>query len=277
MALGEGQFFQFEQRLSDSPLVERVWRTRSERPGEFMSLAASQRELVVMRHNGRLTLTLRPPGTRAAMTHCAIEAEWFGIILRLGAYLPHLPVGDQPDGSLDLPGAADRSFWLQGAAWEYPTYDNADAFVARLVREGLLVCDPVVAAALRRERQALSPRRVQHRFVRATGLSLGTIRQIERARRATLLLQQGVPIIETALRAGYADQAHLTRSLRRFIGQTPSRLLDPDRAAPTSLLFKTAEVPDAMMDHGLVAEPGGHSLAADGAGWQRWARTGSAR
>lgn len=241
--------FQFEERWSDAPLVERVWRTRSERPGEFVSLAASHRELVVMRRAGRLTLTLRGPETSAATVDCGIEAEWIGIIFKLGAYLPHLPNGDKPDGSLDLPQAGERRFWLQGAAWEYPTFENADAFVARLVREGLLVCDPVVGAALQGQPQALSPRRVQHRFVRATGLSLGVMRQIERARHATFLLQRGVPILETALRTGYADQAHLTRSLRRFIGQTPSRLLALGPDAATSLLFKTDGWADATL-HG---------------------------
>ena len=38
--------FEFEERGSDSALVERIWRTRNERAGEFVSLAASHRELV---------------------------------------------------------------------------------------------------------------------------------------------------------------------------------------------------------------------------------------
>ncbi|WP_244422604.1 hypothetical protein [Ktedonobacter racemifer] len=54
-------------------------------------------------------------------------------------------------------------------------------------------------------------------------------RQIERARSATLLLQQGVSIPDTILEAGYYDQPHLTRSLTRFIGQTPAELLHHSR------------------------------------------------
>ena len=246
--------FHFEEQPSDSPLVECIWRTRSERPGTFTALAASHRELVVMRHNGRLKLTLRPPETKASTVNCSIEAEWFGIILKLGTYLPHLPDGIQPDGSFDLPQATDSTFWLHGAAWEYPTYDNADTFVARLVREGLLVRDPIVEAALRQEPQAVSPRWVQHRFVRATSLTQGAVRQIERARYATTLLQQGVPILETTARAGYADQAHLTRSLKHFIGQTPARLLRPDHPASTSFLFKTDPQPDDTMRHESAVE-----------------------
>ena len=44
----------FEDRPSDSPFVERVWRCHSERAGTFLSVAASHCELVVTRHRGRV-------------------------------------------------------------------------------------------------------------------------------------------------------------------------------------------------------------------------------
>jgi AraC-like DNA-binding protein len=53
-------------------------------------------------------------------------------------------------------------------------------------------------------------------------LTRGTIRQVRRAERAVELLDRGVPALEVTRRAGYADQPHLTRSLKRFVGQTPS-------------------------------------------------------
>jgi AraC-like DNA-binding protein len=137
---------------------------------------------------------------------------------------------------------------LHGAAWQFPTFDNADTFVARLVREGLLVRDPVVGAALRDQPHVLSPRSVQRRFVRATGLSQGVVRQIERARYAAILLQAGMSAADTAARLGYADQPHLTRSLRRFIGQTPARLARPDNPEQLSLLYKTEAIPFDTMD-----------------------------
>jgi methylphosphotriester-DNA--protein-cysteine methyltransferase len=65
---------------------------------------------------------------------------------------------------------------------------------------------------------------VQRRFQRATGMSHGLIAQIERAQRAAALLAQGVSILDTVEQAGYADQPHLTRSLRRFVGRTPAEL-----------------------------------------------------
>jgi AraC-like DNA-binding protein len=38
------------------------------------------------------------------------------------------------------------------------------------------------------------------------------------------LLQQGVSILDTVYEVGYADQAHMTRSLKRLIGQTPTQI-----------------------------------------------------
>jgi AraC-like DNA-binding protein len=66
---------------------------------------------------------------------------------------------------------------------------------------------------------------VRHRFQRATGLSRNQIEQVERAQRAELLLRQGASILDTVEAVGYADQPHLTRSLKRWIGHTPAHLL----------------------------------------------------
>ena len=56
---------------------------------------------------------------------------------------------------------------------------------------------------------------------------------------ATLLLKQGVSIIDTILEAGYFDQAHLTRSMKYFIGQTPAQILRQSQPEQLSFLYKT--------------------------------------
>ena len=92
---------------------------------------------------------------------------------------------------MTLPAATSRSFWLNGSAWEYPDFENADTFVARLVRKGIIVRDAGVEAALARQPGRLPIRSTQRHFLRATGISHRTVRQIERARYATTLLKQG--------------------------------------------------------------------------------------
>ena len=120
---------------------------------------------------------------------------------------------------------------------------NADMFVKRLARQELLVRDPIIESALRGEPQDLSPRSVQRHFLYATGVTQGSIRQIERARYATVLLQRGISISDVVDQAGYADQAHLTRSLKYFIGKTPVQIVCKSEPEQLSLLYQTEFIP----------------------------------
>jgi len=54
---------------------------------------------------------------------------------------------------------------------------------------------------------------------------------------------QGVSLLDTIEQAGYYDQPHLTRSLGRFIGQTPAQLLHHSRPEQLSFLYKTTLFP----------------------------------
>lgn len=232
--------FNFEERLSDSPFVERIWRSQTERTGPFLSIATSHWEMVVSKYHGNTTVTVRGSETKVTPIDVTFTGgEYVGIIFKHGTVLPYLPADAIVDGDVDLPGASSKSFWLNGLSWQFPTYDNADTFVDRLVRKGVLVRDPIVQSAMRGEPQELSPRSVQRHFIQATGLTQGTLRQITRARQATILLQEGTSILDTVDRVGYADQAHLTRALKYFIGQTPTQITRKIEPVQTSLLFKT--------------------------------------
>jgi len=232
------KFLFFDERPSDSPFVERVWRCRSERADTFLSIAEARWEMVVTRLHGRTILTVRGPETNAATIDCPAEGEWVGVRFKLGTFMPRLPVKNLLDRKdVNLPQATKRSFWLNGSPWEYPDFENAETFVNRLVRNGLIAIDLSVDAALQGHRKELSLRSVQRHFLQATGMTHGTIRQIERARYATNLLRQGVSILDTVHEAGYLDHAHLTRSLSHFIGQTPTQIIRAEEQL--SFLYKT--------------------------------------
>jgi AraC-like DNA-binding protein len=224
------ELFTFDLRSSRSPLIEQTWQTRSEPEQSFISVAVSHWEMVVTRQRGAAWLTVRGPETKATTAPVPEDAEFFGIQFSLGTFMPGLPPGQLADSGLTLPPATSTSFWLDGARWELPGPANADVFVDRLVRAGLLARDPVVPAALQGEAGGLSRRSVERRVSRATGLTLGTIGQIKRAERAVDLLRLGRSPLDVADQAGYADQPHLTRSLRRFVGRTPSQVATSPRA-----------------------------------------------
>jgi AraC-like DNA-binding protein len=224
--------YSFEVRASDSPFVEKIWRTQTTRPGSFISTAESHWEMVVSRYQGKTAITVRGPETKASPADASeVGAEYLGIVFKHGAFMPHLPIINLLDrNDANLPEASSRSFWLHGSAWEFPNFENADDFVVRLVRQELLAQEPVVEVVLQNRPLEMSLRSVQRRFLRATGLTRGTIEQIQRAHQAAAILEQGLSIVDAVYGAGYTDQPHLTRSLKRFLGRTPAQLLRADDA-----------------------------------------------
>jgi hypothetical protein len=188
-------------------------------------MAACHWVMVVTRLEGKTFLTVRGPETKATMADLPPEGEWFGVLFKLGTFMPLMRSSDLRDrNDVTLPNATKRSFWLNGSAWEFPNFENMETFVDRLVRSGLIMSDRTVEGALRGELQDVTTRTEQRRLLQITGLTRGAIHQIERARRATVLLRQGRPILDVVHEAGYYDQAHLTRSLQRFVGQSPARI-----------------------------------------------------
>lgn len=230
-----------EERQSDSPFVERIWRSRNESAGTFISLADIHWGIVVTKLGGQTTLTVRGPETKATTAYAPADAEFIGIQFKAGTLMPKFPARTLMDRcDINLPGASSQSFWLNGESWQFPDYENADTFVERLAGGELLTHDPVVNSILAgKALTTLSLRTMQRRFLHATGLTAGAVNQIGRARHATALLKEGLSILDVVERLGYADQPHLTRSLKHYIGQTPAQIADEGREARLSFLFKT--------------------------------------
>jgi hypothetical protein len=232
-------FIHFDaDRRSDSPYIERVWSCHSDAGGSFLAVASTHWELVVTRLGGQTTVTVHGPETRAREVQCPANGEWFAIRFRAGTFMPAFPVSQLLNGNdVNLPGAFRNRFRLDGTPWEFPDNDTAETFVARLAKRGLITCDPAVTAVLEGDSTPIANRRTQRHFLLATGMSHTAIRQIERARQATQLLRDGLSPTEAAHEAGYFDQAHLTRSLRRLVGLTPARIARGERQL--SFLYKT--------------------------------------
>lgn len=216
----------YEERSSDSPYVNLVTRGWTARAGSVIRPAESHWHLVLVRVQGLVLALAVGPLPRSGRAVWGADAEILWLRFELGVFMPHLPVTDLLDQETLLPSAAGRSFWLKGSAWEVPNFENADTFVNRLVRDEVLVYDPTINTALRDQLQpdALAPRTVRYRFLRSTGLTQTTIRQMQRAQQAEALLKQGVSILDTVDELGYFDQPHLTRALKQFVGYTPAQI-----------------------------------------------------
>lgn len=214
-----------EERKSDSPYIETVTRGRTASDGWTIRPAEVHWHMVLLKLNGNLQLLVVGPWTSSGVISYGAGAELLWIKFKLGTYMPHLPVQGYRDVETSLPNAASRSFWLKGSTWQFPSYENVETFINRLAREEVLARDPIVDAVLQGDRQDdLSPRTVRHRFLQATGVTQGLIRQMERAQRAATLLERGASILDTVFETGYFDQSHLTRSLKQLIGFTPTQI-----------------------------------------------------
>jgi AraC-like DNA-binding protein len=60
-------------------------------------------------------------------------------------------------------------------------------------------------------------------FRRAFGTSPDRYRTLRRLELARAAIESGVPLVEAAARAGFADQSHMTRQFKRAYGLTPAR------------------------------------------------------
>lgn len=213
----------FETRLSDSPYVEAVTRGFTASDGTTVRPAECAWHLVFTRYHGKMHPIVVGPLSSSGVISYGEGAEILWIKFRLGTFMPHLPTRNFLNHEVLLPDGASHSFWLNGSTWQYPDFENVETFVDWLARDDVLARDPVVNTALQDQLPTIPSRTLRHRFLRATGLTRTHIYQFERAQRAAALLQQGVSILDTVHKAGYFDQPHLTRSLKRFIGRTPTQ------------------------------------------------------
>jgi len=216
---------EFDHRESHSPHVERIWRSRSRQGGFFLSMAESSIEFVFTRLPEFSAVTLRGPVSKGVLVECPPNGEWLAVRFRLGTYLPQIATATLIDHqNIHLPMLPDGRFWFSGQAWEIPSYDNAENFVARLARAGVIARSHATDAAIEGDCGRMSLRSVQRHFRHVTGMTLSSYQQIERARHAAALLMDGSSVLDATFDAGYFDQAHLTRSVKQLIGTTPARL-----------------------------------------------------
>jgi len=211
-------------READSPFVQAV--TSWVIGNEDRSMAAPDGcwDLVVLKQDGRTNILLTGQTTRAVPLPFAPGDEIMTISFKASTFLSFIPAISILDRGILLPKTRN-SFQLASDVFEIPTFENAESFVQSLVKKEHLYQDKVVEELLQDHPQAYSPRSIQRRFLRATGMTQKYFRQIQRARQAAALLQNGIPAAGVAFETGYADQPHMSRSLKRILGRTPTEIV----------------------------------------------------
>ncbi|WP_330232756.1 AraC family transcriptional regulator [Nocardia sp. NBC_00508] len=214
----------FETRASDSPWIASVWTCRSEQVAEMTSVATETWGLVFWEQEGTAYAGVTGPESRTGTAPVPESATFVGIQFAVGTSPRAVAAPSLVDSGILLPDVTHRTFWLDGARWETPHPDDAEALVHRLVRDGVVIHDRLVAQTLRGHRPAVTDRTLERRFRAATGLTRGAVRQIGRARTAAALLTSGEAESDVVGTLGYYDEPHLARALRRYVGRTARQL-----------------------------------------------------
>ena len=214
-----------EERASESPYVQTIMHGWTLDAGSTIRPAESHWHMVFVKEAGNFHPLLVGALTSSGKVSWGKGAEILWIKFKLGTFMPHLSAKQFVNTEMPMPEATGQTFWLKSATWQCPNFENVEGFVNRLVQQEILVHDPIVDAVLEEQPQAMAERTIRHRFLRATGLSQCHLRQHERAQQAAARLRQGVTILDTVYELGYFDQPHLIRSLKHFVGQTPSQII----------------------------------------------------
>lgn len=214
-------------RPSNHPFIETVWDSKNVTDGTYVATPDGAWDLIVMiEKDGSRQVMLTGQATKP--TTVPYRAGTGSVVISFipGAYLSHLTGEEMIDLIEMLPNFDETHFNLAGHTFEIPSYDTVELLVEKMITAGILKHDNVVDTILEGDQKAISPRVAQRHFVKATGMTQSYLMQIRRAQEAVRLLQKGEKPIDVALNAGYSDQPHLAKSLKKIMGSSPSNVND---------------------------------------------------
>jgi Helix-turn-helix domain len=213
--------FTYEEKQSQSPLVDFIWRTEDLTNGVYVASADARWDMIFTRsQDGKTRVLLCGPSFKTAQVPYSPGNKHIGICYKPWAIFTDIPITTMLNVTRALPMPSEDTFVMQGVTWKFPTYENIDEFVAEQEKRGLLKADPIIRDVLENKPVNMSLRSIQRHFTKTIGMSPRRVRQINSARKAVQLLQQGNTLSEVAYELNYADLPHMTRMLRRFTGYT---------------------------------------------------------
>lgn len=215
----------WEQRTSSSPEIRTLWRAFADESADYTDEASEHWGLSFIRRvDGSLGAEFAGPRIEGLPIRSSTGESYWGVELAAHVVIPGVDKALLRGAIAGLP-VADGRVTIAGSSYPIPMWEDLEPFVSRLRGDGVVVADADIRRALSGDDRGLSRRSWQRRFWSVTGLRRKEIERLDRSRRAYRLLSEGVPPAEVAIAVGYADQAHLTRELRRIRGETPARIL----------------------------------------------------
>ena len=226
----------YREHLVSSPLVSCTWEQRTVDAYEQRVVPDGCVDLIWSGDR----LTIAGPDTRARLVALAPGTRMVGVRLRPGiaGEVLGLPAGELRDVAPDageVLGRDQAEVLLTALAGGGAGADHHAILLAAIARRGVSGPDLLVRAAVAaldrpHARVAavaaglgLSARQLQRRVTDAVGYGPKTLARVLRFRRLQAL--PAGPLVELALEAGYADQAHMTVEVTELAGIPPVRFL----------------------------------------------------
>ncbi len=225
---GEGQNLDFigRKRPSDSPYIYWVWTGIAQRTGTQTIYADGNLDMAIIKRGAITKFLLSGPTTKAHTVSYEAGDEIVGIRFERGVHLSDLPTDSIVDQDIFLPTVGKCAFNFHGTFLSFPSFDTVESFIDKLAKLKMIQRDIVVEDTMSGRPPRIDIRTVQRHFLRATGMSPHYILQIQRAEQALALLQHDPSLSRVAHDTGFSDQAHMTRSFKYLLGNTPGRLRD---------------------------------------------------
>ena len=212
-------------RESGSPHVGVVWWAQIDSDADYVDAANEFWGLSFgVLADGRASAVLIGPSLEPRALHLKAGERGWGVELAAHVFVRHLDKKVLVGQMRDLP-TDGRWFELAGVRLPVPQVDGLEDLVAVLLSQGILRADEDVAAALGGRSVPYSRRSLHRHVVGATGMGRKKVEQLQRARAAYVLLQEGRSLAAAACEAGFADQAHMSRAFTALAGSSPARIL----------------------------------------------------
>ena len=210
----------YEQKPSPLPFIQCLWRAKVVQEGEYDDPAKDTWGLAFTRRaDGSLSAELLGQSFRYRLLDSAIGDEYWGV-----EFYSHVTMRgvDKPaiTGKLVHLPVSGEHFSIGHDSYSIPTFEQLETFCRELAEQGVI---SHTARSFSRLRMT-SLRNAQRAHRQTVVLTHKQVEQIKRAERAAVLLKTGMTPTEVAAETGYADQAHMTRSLKSLLGKTPAQI-----------------------------------------------------
>lgn len=212
-------------RPVDSPLVESVSSVRFTTTGTTLMQPDGCWDIAIIKRGDDAFVLRTGLTTRPVVYEHEVGDEQLVISFKPHSFMPLMPGEVMRDEGVVLEKFGKSDFWIGTDVREIPTLENVDVFVDRLVRDGIVANNELVASVVEGQPKAMTERTMQRHFLRTTGLTYKHFTLVQRAQKAVSMLQMGRPAVDVALALGFSDQAHMINSLKVIMGQTPKEIV----------------------------------------------------